>query len=63
MNSLSPAELYRRAQRIALWVAWPAFLMMVVGYLRAAAGPWLLGTLGLWVAAGLMVRMALRMFL
>lgn len=63
MNSLSPAELYRKARRIALWVAWPAFLMMVVGYLRNAGGPWLLGTLGLWVAAGLMVRMALRMLL
>ncbi len=62
MKSLSPAELYRKAQRIALWVAWPAFLMVLVGYARDAGGPWLLGTLGLWIAAGLMVRMTLGMF-
>ena len=63
MKSLTPAELYRKARRIALWVAWPAFLMVLVSYVRDAGGPWLLGTAGLWIAAGLMVRMALRMFL
>ena len=42
MKSLSPVELDRKAQRIALWVAWLSLLMVLVGYARDAGGPFLL---------------------